>query len=207
MVKEVQCKDVNCVPIETLIILINVTNGLTKYKGKVLKPLIEVLEQDIADLEIKEVIRMDELESEFLRLQSSVSAFLTQPRLSVKEKEAFSNRLISGVSKFSSPSAEPSSSRLVVMRLKKAAGEGQREHLSSSTFPGDKTSQSVPEVLSRGPVLKQVTADEDEETSLRHKKGGTRPRACPCCDPDNIDNIVDRMLFLNSPPYLLYFCG
>ena len=199
MVKEVQCKDVNCVPIETLIILINVTNGLTKYKGKVLKPLIEVLEQDIADLEITGVIRMEELESEFLRLQSSVSAFLTQPHLSVKEKEVFSNRLISGVSKFSSPSAEPSSSRLVVMRPKKTAGESQKEHLSSNTFPGDKTGHSVPEVSSRGPILKQVTADEDE-MSLRHKKGGTRPRACPCCDPDNIDNIVDRMLFLNSPP-------
>lgn len=33
----------------------------------------------------------------------------------------------------------------------------------------------------------------------RHEKG-VRPRGCPCCDPDNIDNIVDKMLFLETPP-------
>ena len=33
----------------------------------------------------------------------------------------------------------------------------------------------------------------------RHNKG-TRPRGCPCCDPDNIDNIVDKMLFFEAPP-------
>lgn len=33
----------------------------------------------------------------------------------------------------------------------------------------------------------------------RHDKG-VRPRGCPCCDPDNIDNIVDKMLFLETPP-------
>lgn len=33
----------------------------------------------------------------------------------------------------------------------------------------------------------------------RHKKG-TRPRGCPCCDPDSIDNIIDKMIFLETPP-------
>lgn len=33
----------------------------------------------------------------------------------------------------------------------------------------------------------------------RHKKGGTRPRGCPCCDPDNLDNIIDGMLFSHYP--------
>eukprot|EP01035_Chromulina_nebulosa_P021117 gene21117-27363_t len=34
---------------------------------------------------------------------------------------------------------------------------------------------------------------------VRHDKG-TRPRGCPCCDPDNIENIVDKILFLDCPP-------
>jgi hypothetical protein len=34
----------------------------------------------------------------------------------------------------------------------------------------------------------------------RHKKGGTRPRGCPCCDPDNLDNIIDSMMFAHYPP-------
>ena len=33
---------------------------------------------------------------------------------------------------------------------------------------------------------------------VRHKKG-TRPRGCPCCDPDNIDNVVDKLFFTNAP--------
>lgn len=33
----------------------------------------------------------------------------------------------------------------------------------------------------------------------RHNKG-TRPRGCPCCDPDNIDNIIEKMLSLEAPP-------
>jgi hypothetical protein len=33
----------------------------------------------------------------------------------------------------------------------------------------------------------------------RHNKG-TRPRGCPCCDPDDIDNIIDKMLSLEAPP-------
>jgi hypothetical protein len=32
----------------------------------------------------------------------------------------------------------------------------------------------------------------------RHSKG-TRPRGCPCCDPDDIDNIIDKMLSLEAP--------
>jgi len=33
----------------------------------------------------------------------------------------------------------------------------------------------------------------------RHKKGSTRPRGCPCCDPDNLDNIIDTMMFSHYP--------
>ena len=33
----------------------------------------------------------------------------------------------------------------------------------------------------------------------RHEKG-VRPRGCPCCDPDNIDNIVDKLLYLEAMP-------
>jgi hypothetical protein len=32
----------------------------------------------------------------------------------------------------------------------------------------------------------------------RHKKG-QRARGCPCCDPDNIDNVVDKLFLANIP--------
>ena len=33
----------------------------------------------------------------------------------------------------------------------------------------------------------------------RHTKGSTRPRGCPCCDPDNLDNIIDTYITANIP--------
>ena len=38
------------------------------------------------------------------------------------------------------------------------------------------------------------------DIEIRHKKGGTRQRGCPCCDPDSLENIVDRLLLQNAPP-------
>ena len=35
------------------------------------------------------------------------------------------------------------------------------------------------------------------EAKERHSKG-TRQRGCPCCDPDNIDNIVDKMMYMDA---------
>ena len=47
------------------------------------------------------------------------------------------------------------------------------------------------------PLISSTTADVGLQR--RHKKG-TRPRGCPCCDPSNVDNIIDKMIFLETPP-------
>jgi hypothetical protein len=47
------------------------------------------------------------------------------------------------------------------------------------------------------PLISSTTAAAGLQK--RHKKG-TRPRGCPCCDPSNIDNILDKMIFLEAPP-------
>ena len=44
-----------------------------------------------------------------------------------------------------------------------------------------------------------VVSGEESGPKIRHSKG-VRPRGCPCCDPDNMENIVDKLLFLNAPP-------
>lgn len=43
------------------------------------------------------------------------------------------------------------------------------------------------------------TSNTTDGLPKRHNKG-TRPRGCPCCDPDDIDNIIDKMLSLEAPP-------
>mmetsp|Transcript_26278 Transcript_26278/g.49292 ORF Transcript_26278/g.49292 Transcript_26278/m.49292 type:complete len:273 (+) Transcript_26278:101-919(+) len=36
--------------------------------------------------------------------------------------------------------------------------------------------------------------------AARHSSKGVRQRGCPCCDPDNMDNILDKMLYFDAPP-------
>jgi hypothetical protein len=51
-------------------------------------------------------------------------------------------------------------------------------------------------------VKARKTGDFSEYSSgppVRHSKG-VRARGCPCCDPENIDNIVDKLLFMSTPP-------
>jgi len=40
---------------------------------------------------------------------------------------------------------------------------------------------------------------EEEEPRARHDKV-VRIRGCPCCDPDNMENIIDKILLSNMPP-------
>ena len=47
--------------------------------------------------------------------------------------------------------------------------------------------------------MQMLSASASAVPAKRHKKG-TRPRGCPCCDPDSIDNIIDKMIFLETPP-------
>jgi len=37
------------------------------------------------------------------------------------------------------------------------------------------------------------------QPTARHNKE-VRQRGCPCCDPDNIDNLIDKMIFLEHAP-------
>ena len=49
--------------------------------------------------------------------------------------------------------------------------------------------------VSSRPIVVETSSSEPK---VRHNKG-VRQRGCPCCDPDNMENIVDRLLFLNAP--------
>jgi hypothetical protein len=64
------------------------------------------------------------------------------------------------------------------------------------------TSASIAPTISasgKRPVRTTVISDGTSNSiaSERHSKG-TRQRGCPCCDPDNIDNIIDRMMYKDA---------
>jgi hypothetical protein len=43
------------------------------------------------------------------------------------------------------------------------------------------------------------TNDRKKKNKPRHEKEERR-RGCPCCDPDNLNNLIDRMMFGDIPP-------
>jgi hypothetical protein len=73
---------------------------------------------------------------------------------------------------------------------------------NDSSWSGD-TAFNLPTNL-KGSVTKAsdyiVVSDRKATAPASRHEKGTRPRGCPCCDPDNLDNIIDKMLFMDMPP-------
>lgn len=76
------------------------------------------------------------------------------------------------------------------------AGDDVLESLKGQSPEVSKTLR-LEDTRSQFPLISSTTAAAGLQK--RHKKG-TRPRGCPCCDPSNIDNILDKMIFLEAPP-------
>ena len=68
---------------------------------------------------------------------------------------------------------------------------------SKKQSPEVKKTVKLEVTRNRLPLISSTIADSGLQK--RHKKG-TRPRGCPCCDPGNVDNIIDKMIFLETPP-------
>ena len=68
---------------------------------------------------------------------------------------------------------------------------------SKKQSPEVKKTVKLEVTRNRLPLISSTTVDSGLQK--RHKKG-TRPRGCPCCDPSNVDNIIDKMIFLETPP-------
>jgi hypothetical protein len=58
---------------------------------------------------------------------------------------------------------------------------------------------STPTIPSQPETITLVKGNQDSSSKPRHEKGRTM-RGCPCCDPDNLDNKIDKMMFLDIPP-------
>jgi hypothetical protein len=54
----------------------------------------------------------------------------------------------------------------------------------------------IPSVKESRPVVVKYTG---EPTAPRHSKE-KRQRGCPCCDPDSVENLIDKMIFLEHSP-------
>ena len=150
MITEIQCFDPECVPLETLVIIMEENSQRTVLK--ILKPLLCVSEEDVVAL--------------------------------VKQ-----NNL-----------AAPSPSVITIVDMV------PREHgvTAPTSLPATQTPSSAGASMTR--QAKQYTsyrpcaAATNLDIEVRHKRGGVRQRGCPCCDPDSLENVVDRLLLQNTPP-------
>ena len=66
---------------------------------------------------------------------------------------------------------------------------------SEANYTPTPITSPIPVLVVEQPINRNILLGN---TPSRHNKG-VRARGCPCCDPDNIDNIVDKM-FLDAPP-------
>lgn len=183
MVTEIQCNEPDCVPIETLIIgMVNNLHGTTtldadapdKWTAKILKPVLEVIEEDILNLSIPVLNASNNviLVADNFTNSTDVIAILTQI-----EKLCATRRIVANEKNIELHLSVPSviKETVVPMRPRTDIITGKQKFKPS------------------------VEQFKDYTPPVRHVKG-VRQRGCPCCDPDNIDNIVDKLLVFDAPP-------
>ncbi len=187
-VSEIQCNEENCVPIETLIILLGRSNE--KWVHKILKPISEVSETDISVLNLKlplsELIKEKEL-------------IIDQSNENENEKIAkdLEDHLDSILKKYDTSKHDKILTKfLEIVTLKLKNDSNTISPQVSNEVKVNVPNQIAFETKFERPI---IVDNNDKIPEERHKKG-VRQRGCPCCDPDNIDNIVDRMLYFNANP-------
>lgn len=152
MITEIQCFDPECVPLETLVIIME--EGSQRKVLKILKPLLCVTEEDVI-------------------------ALVRQNNLAV---------------------APPPPPAITVVDMV------PREHgmTASTSLPANQapisTGASVALQAKPYTSFRLSGTPSSLDIEVRHKKGGVRQRGCPCCDPDSLENVVDRLLLQNTPP-------
>jgi len=217
MVTEIQCNIPDCAPIETLVIVIN-SKG--KWTDKILKPLLEVTEGDISNLQIS----LNCEESEPLEKEESLRAFhkvlddspiidtavdtpdelnwLIQLTGSIQtgintlnvndrlKAMAYLDNFLSDLKvSFNCPTTRNIQNKPIEANIQQP----------TITVVPMKPKDNIIAKLNEN-IAKELQGDKLESgPPIRHKKGGVRQRGCPCCDPENLDNIIDSLM-MKLPP-------
>lgn len=234
LVTEIQCFEPDCVPLETLIILLG---DNTRWSTKILKPLAEVTDEDINLLDIPDILPVVQTELSKKKKaegeevpahpqwvlgimniidqhdEPQYSSELEYLRDYLQQKLNNSSSLKTESSSVSSNNSNPPPT-VVKMKSNASSNSSSITHNmpptltqpsnqasktnSSTSLPTAGPPPSLPTPLPpTQPLI--LTSKQDDNPKPRHQKG-VRQRGCPCCDPDNLDNIVDRLLYFDAPP-------
>jgi hypothetical protein len=221
MVTEIQCNDPGCVPIETLvvIILMNQASDTSKERAercadKILMPVAEVTVEDVQSL----------VNSQFSSQENEQSIAAATTSTSITEPSVAEVQITRVIMRPNNPPAAAdsavstsvayqtvalvASSSATVSKVAAPIVPKSENTLPVPPAPVSVASEPItnpvsapaakPKISSSQPMF-QLPSGGGGTLASRHDKGSTRPRGCPCCDPDNIDNIVDQLLFQHYP--------
>ena len=252
MASEIQCNEPDCVPIETLIIIMLMSDPIEvdgikpkkqRWADKILKPILEVTVNDVhqivdimlgdytsEDISVPVPILIDQVKTESVNADESLkvlqpaaaTTFLEVTRVKMQPNHPVlsqkGNPVITAAENVQESNFPVPIPPLVRTPAQSSTSFSAEPAQTPSTGTNAKTMENVTMVstapakpssvavvadvpVPAAPGLPVVTVTGTSSSSLapRHKKGGTRPRGCPCCDPDNLDNILDAMMFSHYP--------
>jgi hypothetical protein len=216
MVTEIQCNDPGCVPIETLVVILLMKQAsdtskerAERWADKILKPVAEVTVEDVQSLVDNQFLSSDDQQSTTAAITSPPIAEPSVADVQITRVIMKPNHPPAAAVSVSSPSetvqTEPvvRSSTVTVSTVATPSVRDTPPALDIMTSESITKSISAPASKSRNfnsqPMLQLPGSGGGGTLAARHDKGSTRPRGCPCCDPDNIDNIVDQLLFQHYP--------
>ncbi len=210
---EVSCNEPGCVPIETLIILISSlknddmdeTSKGWRWTNKILCPISDVKQEHCIALNIPKSIN-DINSGVPVVVDENAFTIPFTDKIEQKQKiEIQTNKIeeessiLSSITKTSEEGLPKSSSEgTLEVGVKLDSADDKEtptsEKSSTITMPiskntknnGGKTGAKSVFSVNGGSVAEEIGAQ---------KHTGVRPRGCPCCDPDDLDNILDTLTF------------
>jgi hypothetical protein len=212
---EVQCSEPDCVPTETLIIMHIVYEDVSgcsiqpkKWATKVLKPLAAVEEEDIISIDFPFQLYDPQVHTMLTDLRTSISS-LEPNQLSTSLPLARMKRIYSELTEMIE-TAE-STFEQHTQATKKQYVTAEDDVVRVVMEPSKPTAADAPSVGQMQPSVintnlkmtandRPIVAKTIGKPTPRHEKGQTRRGACPCCDPDNLELLNDKMIFLELPP-------
>lgn len=222
MVSELQCFDPNCVPIETLIVVLK--SGKESKEGrwvhKVLKPVVEVTGQDIEEVIAKYYEENNDAWKKAIR--NFVETTIANNNLDGQVVSDYLKHLATTVlqpSQIDGPTVKANEIVRVPMQPKSIPISSPAVASTVASCPVVVPPVSVPiatPAITRVSMQKPSTSEtitkvamvessavpgDSSDTTAMSTTGhlpGSRQRGCPCCDPDNLDNIIDKMMFMDK---------
>jgi hypothetical protein len=244
MVMQVSCKAPGCVPLETAIIIVfpnhpeELVPGLPEskgggnYKTKILKPMADVVEEDVLealppafkggrrtmeklcrnarDVMLAQITQMfGEEDDDSVKDRQAMAEYLQEqlreyinrgceapeygqdfPPLEEKKSDDVETTTVSSVAK-----SIKTQGNFVIKRPVDDNDETETE--TQKAMPSAPTSyKSRHQAATTTGALGESTSSSISRLFNREHAPGIRQAGCPCCDPDNPNNVIDTMMML-----------